>query len=1124
MLSALVAAVLPFGAGAFPADTYAQESLLASGRWVKISVSESGIHLLTPTALRQMGFSDPSKVRVFGYGALRLPETLSLSTYADDLPEVPVFRDAKGIYFYAHGPFNHNGNYPAYNPFTTAGYYFISDSDIPGGDFEPVYTPGATSPVTRFTSHVAHEEDLESPGGTGHVLTGESFLKTRKRSFEFTLPDRVDENIMLYSSFMAKAPVNSYVYYSVNGTQLPSTTSDRILSLSLSDAHAHYNEASGYKTVSVPLDTDKVTVEVSYPTTEATFASLNYLSISYSRALRLSETSLLFNGNYPAISLEGAGPDTHVLDITRVYDIKVVNTRLDGNTLTWTAPDYTTRNYIAFNTGQSFPAPKYAGTVDNQNLHALPVPDMVIFTPREFLTQASRLAERRRLGPDSLSVVVVNQDQVFNEFASGSPDAQAFRKMLKMFYDRGITGEKSLRYALFMGRGTYDNRRITPQVKAINYPMMPLWQSDSGSDDTDSYTTDDIYAFLLDGSGSYLASDTYCIGVGRLPVTSADDARGAIDKIIEYEEKMAKSTWRNRAMIVADDEDRGIHMEQSEKVWNWMRQSDGGDDMLYDKLYIDLYPRDGSTAAVANQKLIKSLEEGLSWLSYLGHANTTSWSHENLLTYNDINNLHLRQYPVIIAGTCDFLHWDTPQTSAAEIMWRLSTGGAIAVVSANRPVFIAENGPLLEAYGRHIFQRDAEGRRLTLGQINMRAKNDYCATDRDGNLVRVANSNKLRYVLLGDPSMRTVVPSNHVAVDSINGVDLQAYPDQAVLKANQDVTVSGRVTDSTGNILSGFQGTVNITLYDAEKSYTTLGTGGDTGKKVTFDTHGDRLYEGYFPVKDGRFDVVIPMPSEITNNFRPATMSLYAYPAGTEGDAAGCESRLYVFGRDESAAPDTIPPVIEAFYLNHSSFVSGSAVNSSPVAIARISDNRAINMSTAGIGHQMILKLDGDRTFSDVTQFFTASTDGSPSGTIAYPLSGLTDGHHTLMLRVWDSQGNSASETIEFEVKDGMPPTLYDVYTDANPASVEANFYLTHDRPDTMIDVTVTVFNLMGQPVWSTTRTGRSDLFSSFPINWDLCDNAGRRVGRGIYLYRASVTCDGMESDTKTHKIAVAAQ
>ncbi len=578
-------------------------------------------------------------------------------------------------------------------------------------------------------------------------------------------------------------------------------------------------------------------------------------------------------------------------------------------------------------------------------------------------------------------------------------------------------------------------------------------------------------------------------------------------------------------MIVADDEDRGIHMDQSDKMWNWMINSDGGEDILYDKLYIDLYPRDGGVAKLANQKLIKGLEEGVSWLTYIGHANTTSWSHEDLLTYNNINNLHLRQYPIMVAGTCDFLRWDALQISAAEILWRLTTGGAIAIISANRPVFISENGPLLEAYGRHMFERDAQGRRLTLGEINRRAKNDYCITDQRGDTIHVSNSNKLRYVLMGDPSMRAVVPQYHVAVDSINSIDLDAYPDQAVMKANQDVSVKGHITDGNGTVLNGFNGTVTITLYDAEQSFTTLGLGGDTGKQFTFDTHGERLFEGYYKVTDGKFDFTIPMPSEIANNFRPATMALYAYSTdATTIDAAGCENRFYVFGRDESAATDTIPPVIESYYLNHSSFEPGAIVNTTPVAIANISDNRALNMSTAGIGHQMILKLDGDRTFTDVPQFFTPSADGSPSGTIAYPLPELTEGEHSLMLRIWDSQGNSNSKTITFNVEEGLPPTLYDVYTDANPASVEANFYLTHDRPDAMIDVTLTVFNLIGQPVWSAQRSGRSDIFTSFPIKWDLCDNAGRRVPRGIYLYRASVSCDGMESDTKTHKIAVTAQ
>ncbi len=99
---------------------------------------------------------------------------------------------------------------------------------------------------------------------------------------------------------------------------------------------------------------------------------------------------------------------------------------------------------------------------------------------------------------------------------------------------------------------------------------------------------------------------------------------------------------------------------------------------------------------------------------------------------------------------------------------------------------------------------------------------------------------------------------------------------------------------------------------------------------------------------------------------------------------------------------------------------------------------------------------------------------------------------------------------------------LYDLYADANPASVSTNFYLTHDRPDALVTVTIEVFNLLGRPVWSTTMTGMSDTLRSFPVNWSVTDKAGRRVSRGIYLYRASITDpDGITSGTETRRIAV---
>ena len=195
------------------------------------------------------------------------------------------------------------------------------------------------------------------------------------------------------------------------------------------------------------------------------------------------------------------------------------------------------------------------------------------------------------------------------------------------------------------------------------------------------------------------------------------------------------------------------------------------------------------------------------------------------------------------------------------------------------------------------------------------------------------------------------------------------------------------------------------------------------------------------------------------------------------------------------------------------------------MVIANISDNKGINISSAGIGHQMTLTLDGNKTYTNVSQYYTpeASSD-VVSGSITYPISNLAEGNHTLRLRVWDTSGNVAEETIEFYVQNGLTPKIYDIYSDANPATTEANFYITHNRPDAKATITISVYNLMGKLEWTTTQSGRNDMLRSFPVTWDLCDMAGRRVPRGIYIYKAEITTDGEHFATESKKLAVAAQ
>ena len=275
-------------------------------------------------------------------------------------------------------------------------------------------------------------------------------------------------------------------------------------------------------------------------------------------------------------------------------------------------------------------------------------------------------------------------------------------------------------------------------------------------------------------------------------------------------------------------------------------------------------------------------------------------------------------------------------------------------------------------------------------------------------------------------------------------------------------------------------------------------------------------------VKNGHYTLTVDMPSQVADNFRPATLSMYAYSDGdTAVEAVGVNRDFYVYGYDEDAVTDTTPPVIDTIVMNHESFTDGSTVNTTPMLIAHVSDDVALNLSTAGLGHIMTITLDDDIVLTDVLNFYTPESDGTPAGSINYQFDELTEGSHTARLRVFDTSGNATTATVTFFAQQGLAPKIYDVYTDANPATTEANFYLSHDQPDGIVTVTISVYNLMGKPVWTQSQTGMSDMFTSVPVTWDLTDEVGRRVRRGIYVYRATITTDNVSYETASRRLAV---
>ena len=183
--------------------------------------------------------------------------------------------------------------------------------------------------------------------------------------------------------------------------------------------------------------------------------------------------------------------------------------------------------YVAFNPS-SLPAPILRGPVQNQNLRGLAGADLLIIAHPDLVTEAERLAAFRRVN-DNLEVIVVTTEQVYNEFSSGSKDVTAIRDFAKYLYD-----QNGVDHLLLFGKGSYDYKDVYNR----GLKTVPIYESYNSLHPLKTYSSDDYFGFMEDEEGEWqeskLGDHTLDIGVGRLPVKSAAEAAGVVDKLISY--------------------------------------------------------------------------------------------------------------------------------------------------------------------------------------------------------------------------------------------------------------------------------------------------------------------------------------------------------------------------------------------------------------------------------------------------------------------------------------------------------------------------------------------------------------------------------------------------------------
>jgi hypothetical protein len=818
--------------------------------------------------------------------------------------------------------------------------------------------------------------------------------------------------------------------------------------------------------------------------------------------------SLTSVGNASRFVISEANSNTLVFDVTDALNVKRVEADLNGSELSFTIPAGRLREFVLVQTNQTFPSPEVVGEVASSNLHGLEQRDMIIISAPSLVQQAERLAVAHR-EKDGLTVEVVTPEAIYNEFSSGTPDATAYRRLMKMFYDRSSSLGNPPKYLLLFGDGIYDNRGISGEVQGVSWSNMLLTFQSQESLNVYSYATDDYFAFLEDNSGSNFSRDKMCLGVGRFPIRTVTEATQMVDKTISYMENKDSGSWKNNVTFVADDgnnEDSFTtnHMKQADQLAEAIEEMQPG--FLVNKVYFDAYKRSSlGTYPDVHNEIEKLLKSGQLLINYTGHGSTTHWADESVWTQTDINNSSYKHLPVWVTATCDFTRFDDVKTSAGESVFLNPTSGGIALFTTTRVVFSGNNANLNKALIDNLFQEGANSR-YTLGEAMMYTKR------------QLNDSNKLNFILIGDPALKFAYPEYKARVTAVNGEAVSDEPFE--FKALSRITVEGEILNPSGSFAADFTGVLSSTIFDSQSSITTLG---NSSEKFTYLDYPNTIYIGRDSVRNGKFSFTFMVPKDISYSNKKGKLNLYA--SSETKEAQGSFFDFIVGGTSDTAETDTIGPKIRQIYLNDSSFVSGDKVNTTPYFVAKLWDKSGVNITGSSVGHDMMLTIDSMPSMSyNLNSYYALLPDSENEGLVQFSIPEMEPGMHTAEFKVWDILNNSTTYTFTFEVAEGLKPNLIEMYATPNPARDQVEFFLHHNRPESNLKVTVMVYDMTGKFLWSTEKSGSSELFKAYIVTWNLTDNGGRRLRPGVYLYRAAISTNNSKEATKANKLIILAQ
>ncbi len=1126
---------------------------------------------------RDPGSIDPDNIQIFGNGGAPLP-ALNSAERAEDLVENQVivmgggdgsFDAEDAVLFYGAPPSgwryalsvdsrgrpitDENGEQiysmqHYVNPFSNENYYFVR---IDGGNNQPMQQkPFAPTPGSRVLRQIIgrYFVDMDNymwtrePGGTGHtwvsnLITGSGAELSILDNLE--LPNLVNGTVRYVARPAVQSNPATDIFFVSGSTTLTSANLGAVASTSTTVvARSRIVEfeqaATTGQALSVLLRLGSQDANV--------IAALDWMRVFYPKSLQATPGGLRFHspagqsGAFEAV-LTGFGTEPYVIDITNTgsflrLGVQQVNNafHVPINVLDETEP----RELIAFVAAdaRSIDIEEACGEtclVSPQNLHGAGAwPQFLIVAPDILLPHANELAAMRR--EEGLTVGVVDVEHIFNEFGGGLRDFRAIRDYLKFLYDGAPTDEQRLLYVLFFGDGHFNYRNVGPEPPAIPN-LIPPFQTVESWYPEETYTTDDYFGLLDDNEGEWPftrytfggsnehLNERVDLGVGRITVYSVEQAQAVLEKLQHYASPASFGAWRQRYLFVADDgptgaggqqNDQDLHTQNTDVVAETVRRQ--APEINQEKVYAISYAREfRNTWRVpgARHDLLSAIRSGVLMVNYSGHGGEEGLAQENLFHLSDAQALDNRDaLPIFVTATCSFGRWDlSNEQSGAEELLLNPDGGAIALLTTVRSVYTSGNSQSLNvglnvALNDQLFQPDDQGNPRRIGDALRLTKNTRVGFE----------GNNRKFNLLGDPTMRIGTADRRAAITDLGG---RPFSDRKLqLSALDRTTIRGEIRSPSGTVDTGFNGTVSLTVYDAERRVAIPPDMRRYMPRPYYTVREDLIWRGRTAVEGGRFEATFVVPKDISYSDMDGRIT--AYSTSGNAHAHGFTEKFVVGGTAANIPDDTDGPAIEVF-LGDEAFTSGQLTVPNPEVLVKLFDESGINTVGAGVGHEMLLIVDGDEENAvNIGGFYESDEDSYQKGRVRYAFSeDLDPGTHNVEVRAWDVLNNSTREAVEFVVTESEALQIRNTLNYPNPTLGPTRFVFEHNQPaGTPVTARIRIYSLAGRPV----RTIETIDFlpgGAMHLVWDGTDDEYVRLPPGVYLYKLRVAIEGADGESQ---------